>query len=103
MSYQAKDFFLLQTELIDTKVDMAATKAIDRVIDQIRLLKDELKGEIHELRVEVNTRLTAVETKLGMVSERRGKLQDQLIDYAFKGGWILLVLAVSYGFSLMIH
>jgi hypothetical protein len=64
---QARNIFQLQTELIDTKVDMAVSNGIDRVVSQI----SDLRSEMHGFREDVNKRLIAVETKLGMVSEKR--------------------------------
>lgn len=101
-----KDMFYLQAELVDMKVDMAASKAIDRVIEQIHGLRNEL----HEFRDEVNLRFTevgnrisslservvAIETKLGIVTDSRKEIRSRVIDYCFKAGWLLLASIVSY-------
>lgn len=71
---------------------MAASKAMDRVIDQINALKNEM----HEFRHEVNQRLTAVETKLGMVSEKQKGFYERTMDYLFKAGFGLLTAFCSY-------
>ena len=42
----ARDLFQLQSELVEMKVDMAVTKVIDRVVEQI----SGLNNEIHALR-----------------------------------------------------
>lgn len=105
-----KDMFYLHTELIDTKVDMAASKAIDRVVEQISALRGEMRNEFHEFREEVNNRfvevnhrisglserVVAIETRLGMVTDVRKEIRGRMIDYCFKGGWLLLASTVSY-------
>jgi dynactin complex subunit len=150
---QTIDLFKLQKELAEANVDMAVSRTIDRVIDQISALRNdmnsqihglkddmnsqihglkddmnsfksnmnaqihELKGEmntqihelkddmtsqIHELRHEVRdgftslkTRVTAVETKLGMVSEPRKEVRSHFIEYCFKASWLILAAVVS--------
>jgi len=116
IQYEAKDLFQLQADLVDTKVEIAQTKAIDRVIERI----DALKTDVHDLRQEMNTRfvavesritavetklsnrifgvenrLTAVETKLGMRDQVHDKVKSYAIEYAFKGGWLALATVVS--------
>jgi chromosome segregation ATPase len=128
---QTRDLFHLQTDLIDMKVGMAVSRTIDRVVEQISALRNdmtslksdmntqihELKGEmnsqIHELKDDMNsqihglrhemrdgfsslnTRVTAVETKLGIVNESRKEIRGRFIDYCFKAGWLILGAAVS--------
>jgi hypothetical protein len=93
---QTSNLFQLQTELIDTKVDMAVSKANDRVLERIA----DLKGEMSQ-------RLIAVETKLGMVNETEKEIkarvfatqthvQTSFIDYGFKAGWLLLASITTY-------
>ncbi len=132
MVQQNKELFLLQSELIDMKVNMAVNSSIGQVIEQIRQLKTDMHAQIrdlrdevqsfksemhefkHEIRAEIReeiselrhemrdefsslkTRMTAVETKLGMVSEPRKEIRNRFIDYCFKGGWLLLAATVSY-------
>jgi hypothetical protein len=48
--YQAKNLFQLQTELIDTKVEVAVKKSMDRIMATINDLKD----EIYDFRREVS-------------------------------------------------
>jgi hypothetical protein len=55
-SYDAKDMFQLQSELVEVKVNMAVNNAIDRVIQRI----DELRDDIHH----IEKRLAAAETSL---------------------------------------
>jgi hypothetical protein len=107
----SKDVFYLQTDLIDMKVNMAASQAIDRVIEQIQTLKTDM----HAFRDEVNLRFTevgnriaslservvAIETRLGMVTQTRNEIRSRVIDYCFKAGWLLLASVVSY-FSLIL-
>jgi hypothetical protein len=96
---QASNLFQLQTELIDMKVDMAANKAIERVIDGISDLKDRI--------IRIDNRLVAVETKLGMVNETEKEIkarvfasqthvQANFIEYSFKAGWLLLASITTY-------
>lgn len=96
---QAKNLFQMQTELIEAKVNMAASNAMDRVVNQII----DLRNEMHALREEMNTRFSsldnrmiAVETKLGMVSESQRVVRNKFIDYAFQSGWLLLNGLVAY-------
>jgi phosphoglycerate-specific signal transduction histidine kinase len=118
---QARNLFQLQTQLIDSKVNMAVSNAIDRVVEQISSLNTEINGlrremhtEISGLKYEMNNRFSsldsrviAVETKLGMVNETekeiRAKFYDtqkhvrnNFIDYSFKAGWLLLGTVLTY-------
>jgi hypothetical protein len=108
MQNQAKEIFILQTELIDTKVDMAVSKAIDRVVQQIAELRNDLRNEMHgmrneiqkdfhDLKGEMNTRfstlendVTAIKTRLGMRTESRAELRNRILDYTFKACWTIL-------------
>lgn len=110
MHYQVKDLFQLQSELIEAKVNIAVNDKIDRVVDQIHLLKDEmrndmqeLRSEVHDFRVEINSRLIAVETKLGMTNEFRRDIRTRLLDYLFKAGWVVLGLIGTYHLYLGLH
>jgi hypothetical protein len=100
----SRDLFQLQTDLINAKVTMAANTAIDRVVEQIRDLRNEMHFEMHNLRGEMNkrfssleNRMIAVETKLGIVNERQREVRAKLIDYLFKAGWLALGMAISSG------
>jgi hypothetical protein len=93
--YQAKDLFQTQSELVDTKVEIAVSKASDRIIERI----ENLRTEVHEL----NIRFAAVETRLGMRNETREHIRNRLIDYAFKACWLILATAVSVAFLYLHH
>jgi uncharacterized coiled-coil DUF342 family protein len=124
---QSIDLFKLQKELVEAQVDMAVSRSTDRVVDQINALRNEmntqiqgLKGEMnsqihavredmHELRHEMRdefaslkTRVTAVETKLGIVSESRKEVRSHFVDYCFKAGWLILASVVS-SVALLLH
>ena len=95
--FETKNLFQLQAELIDRKIDMAASRSIDKVIEQIHLLRAETSKEFEKVREElklsrtetsqefekvkdnlhrVEQRVIAVETKLGMVNERQRDLRS---------------------------
>ena len=107
---QTIDLFKLQKELAEANVDMAVSRTIDRVVDQINALRNDMniqihgvREDMHELRHEMRdgftslkTRVTAVETKLGMVSEPRKEIRSRVIDYCFRAGWLILAATVSY-------
>ncbi len=100
---QVKNLFQMQTELIEAKVNMAASNAMDKVVNQIIELRKEMHSEIQALREEMNkrfssleNRMIAVETKLGMVSESQRVVKNKFIDYAFQSGWLLLNGLVAY-------
>lgn len=88
----ARDMFQLQSELIDTKVDMAVSKANDRVIEKI----NDLRHEIHDRFNSLDKRVVAIETKLGMVTEAKKGVSSRILDYAFKAGWGFLTLLFAY-------
>lgn len=99
----ARDLFHLQSELIDSKVDMATSKAIDRVIDKINDLRHEMRVEFHDFRHDINDRfnsldkrVVAIETKLGMVTEAKKGLSGRVLDYTFKAGWGFLTFFFAY-------
>lgn len=87
----ADSLFQIQTDLIDTKVTMAASNAIDKVVEQIRDLRSEMRNEFHDM----NVRLVAVETKLGIVNERQKEVREKLLDYIFKAGWLAMNVIIS--------
>jgi hypothetical protein len=62
-------------------------------------MQEDMHGLRHEMRdrfVSLETRVTAVETKLGMVNEPRKEIRNRFIDYCFKAGWLMLAATVSY-------
>ncbi len=78
---------------------MAASKAIDRVVEQIHSLRNEmheLRNEMHNGFASLDKRVVAIETKLGMVSEKQKEIRNKLIDYSFKAGWLVLSVVISY-------
>ncbi len=82
---------------------MAVNRTIDRVIDQITSLKQEMHAEIGSLKTEMNSRFSsldnrviAIETKLGMVHAKRKGWHDRLLDLFFKAGWAWLSLIFAY-------
>jgi len=102
---QTRDLFQLQTELVDMKVDMAVSRTIDRVVEQISALKNEM----HDMRVDMNNqfstldkrvfevehRLKAVEKKLGATDETKQQIKSRFIDYSFKAIWAVLAVLGS--------
>lgn len=110
MQYQAKDLFNLQTELVEAKVDMAVSHAIDRVVEQISGLRNEMNMRFSSL----DNRMVAVETKLGIVNETQSEIRSQVnqtesvirtkfIDYAFKAGWLILAAIGTGAFYGVIY
>lgn len=87
MTYEVKDLFQVQSELVDAKVEIAANRAIDRVIDQIA----GMRAEIHE----INNRLTAIETKLSMRNKTQDEFRNRTIEYAFKTGWLIIASVIT--------
>lgn len=100
MSYsEAKSLFQLQTELTDSKVELAVSTAIQQVVNQIIDLKQEMHREIGGLRHEMHelgNRLTAVETALGIRNKLREEVRTRFFDYTFKAGWLILGSALTY-------
>lgn len=86
MQYNAKDLFQLQTELVEAKVDMAASKAIERVLDRI----DNLQKDMDTRFTALGQDMVAVKTRLGMTNETQSLVRAKFIDYLFKTGWIFL-------------
>jgi predicted methyltransferase len=115
--YQTKDLFQVQSELVDAKVEIAVSKASDRIIECIEnrienlgaevhalkddmnekfhSLKDDMNEKFHVLRHDMNDRLTAVETRLRMRNETRDPIRSRLIEFAFKAGLLALAAIVS--------
>lgn len=89
----AKDLFQLQSELIDAKVDMATSKANDRVIDLIL----ELKGQVIDLKSEMSHQFAHLEARVNMIEKEQNatskllaEIRSKVIDYTFRGGWIIM-------------
>ncbi|GEM_PF-4929886 len=106
----AKDLFQLQSDLVDMKVDMAAGRAMDRVIEKINDLRHEMHVEFQEFRSEVkdqlaslDRRVVAIEIKLGMIGDRKKGLYDRIMDYLFKAGYGVLTFISIYFAFLLTH
>lgn len=93
--YTAKDMFQLQSELIEVKVDMAVSKAIDRVIERI----DGVRSDIHD----IDKRLAAAETSLNDIKKITNQIGARLLDYAMRAVWIMIGGACLYAGSFLLH
>jgi hypothetical protein len=103
---QTIDLFKLQSELVDAKVDMAVSRTIDRVVDQISALRNDMNGireDMHGLRHEMRdgfaslgTRVTAIETKLGMKQETKAQIKSKVIEYTFRAISAISALGFAY-------
>lgn len=121
---QTKDLFQLQSELIDMKVDMAATKAIDRIIEKLDNLENHVDAELHRFRNDMNQgfslltkdiailnkdinaldkRLVAVETRLRIIDERRKGFNNRFTDYLFKAGYGGFTVVMGYLVYLIVQ
>jgi len=89
---EPNSLFQLQTNLIDLKVDMAVSTSIDRVVEQMRDLRHEMHAEFYTL----GNRVTAIETKLGMVTETKKAVFDRVMDYIFKTVWTVTAVILPY-------
>lgn len=117
----ARDLFQLHSELIDRKVDIAVNTTIDRVVQKIDDLRSEMHNEMHDIRSEVHdlrldmnqkfhdlrhemyhhfskldTRVVAIETKLGMIGEKKKGVYDRTMDLLFKAGYGVLTFVSLY-------
>ncbi len=111
MQYKAKDLFQLQTELVEAKVDMAVSHAIDRVLDRIDGLQKDMDtrfitidkrfSSMDERFSSLKEDMSAVKTKLGMTDGTRDLIRAKFIDYAFKTGWMILA-TIGLGLSYLI-
>src|SRR5262245_41841394 len=98
------------------KVDMAVSRTIDRVVEQISGLKhemhnmrNEINSQIHDLRTDMNNqfssldkrvfevehRLKGVEKRLGVIEETKQQIKSRFIDYSFKAIWAVLAVLGS--------
>lgn len=78
---------------------MAVSNAIDRVVEQIASLKQEmqeLRHEMHQGFASLDKRVVAIETRLGMVNKTQKEIRTKFIDYSFKAGWLILGIIISY-------
>lgn len=95
----ARDLFQLQSELVDKKVDMAVTNAIDRVMNEL----SGMRKDMHSLRRDMDhqfsslkERVTAVESTLMYVKNSQTQISTKFIDYTFKAGWLIIAGSISY-------
>jgi len=107
---QPQHLFQLQTELIDMKVEMASSKATDRIINIITDLKNQMQNEMHEMRHDMSelrhemkgeffalgNRVVAIETRLGMTEEKKKRFYDRAVDYLFKAGYGVSTVLLAY-------
>ena len=105
-NYNAKDMFQLQSELIEVKVDMAVSKAIDRVVDQIT----ELRGDIHHLdkrlaatEAHMDKRFAATEASLNNLQKITAQVGTRLLDYGMKAMWTIVASSCVYAATLIIN
>ncbi len=106
---QARLLFQLQTELVDSKVEISVSRAITQVVDQIVTLRHEMHRDISGLRHDmierfskVESRLSSVETALGRRDQVRGEIRTRLFDFTFKAGWMIGLAALSAAVSTLI-
>jgi hypothetical protein len=120
MNHQAKDLFQLQSELTQSKVDMAVSSAIDRVLDRIADLKggmDQRFSEIDQRFVhlenglekrftKIDQRFTKVDhrvnsTKASLNSLTRDLAQTRkgFIEYCIRALWAGISVAAVYSIS----
>jgi hypothetical protein len=117
LPYSTIDLFRLQADLIDSKVEVAVSKSINQVVEQLVNLRHEMHESINSLRydvqrdlgvlrqetsaiqvqvTEVSTRLTGVEHALEKRHKLRSSVRDRFIDYAFKASWLGLASILTY-------
>jgi hypothetical protein len=89
-----KDLFQLQTELIQTKVDMAVHNSIDRVLDGIA----DLKGDINHLEkrfTSLEHRVTSTKATLLSQNSVLKEIRTKFIEYSFRLGWGVFAVIAS--------
>lgn len=64
MYYQTKDLLHLQTDLIDTKVELNVSRTINQVVDQIISLRQEVHQEMTGLRQEINQKIGELQQEM---------------------------------------
>jgi hypothetical protein len=110
---------------VDIAVGKAIDRVIDRIDalkTEVHELKHDMNEKFYDLRQDMNTRfgavegrlavvesklntkeetqrtesrLAVVESKLSIKEETQRKIQDRLIEYIFKTGWLILAVIVS--------
>jgi len=99
---QAKDLFHLQTDLIDTKVDMAVSKAIDRVLDRIDNMDRGMNQRFAQMEkhfTSVEHRVHSTEDRLRSLNDILGQIRTKFIEYGFKSIWIVSSAIILYVLS----
>lgn len=82
---QTRDLFHLQTELIEMKVDMAVSRTIDRIVDQISALrgdmvslKGDMNSQIHQFKGEMNSQIHELKDNMSsQIHELRHEMRDE--------------------------
>lgn len=114
---EANNLFRLQTDLIDSKVEVAVSKVIDRVVDQIRGLESRMYNEIHGLRSEMHgfrddmnkqltsldNRVVAIETHLGVVNRVKYSIFNKGLDFVFKTLWAISAVIIPFILYQFLH
>ena len=121
---QAKDLFHLQTDLIDTKVNMAVSNAIDRVLDRIDSLDRDMNERFAHLDKDMNQRfahldkdmnqrfaqlegrfaplehrVSSTEDSLRSLNDILGQIKAKFIEYGFKSAWFVSSAIIVYALS----
>ncbi len=112
-----QSLFILQTELVDKKVEVAVQNNIATVNSAILNLRDEIvslrhemvkelhevrqemRQEMHDMRYEFGTRLTALETAFSLQEVKQAELRNRILDFTFKAGWVAVIAILSAAFS----
>ncbi|MBS0350806.1 MAG: hypothetical protein JSR33_06430 [Proteobacteria bacterium] len=113
---QGNALYILQSELIDKKVEIsvnnnlaAVNSTLLRLGEQITDLRYEMLREMGYLWEEIHKieiRLTVVETHLGIRLQNQADLRHRFLDFSFKLGWVALFAILTTAFTLfskMIH
>lgn len=106
MQYDASDLFHLQSELVEAKVDMAVSRAIQSVLERIDSLQHDMDTRFTSLDKSIDARfnalgqeMIAVKTKLGMSNETQPLIRAKWIEYAFKTGWLFLAAIIAWAMA----
>jgi hypothetical protein len=118
--YQPKELFHLYTDLVDGKIDMAATKAIDRVLERIADLKGgmdqrfsaidqrfvNLENGLEKRFTKIDQRFTKVDHRVNSTKASLNSLnrnialaRKKFIEYSVRAIWAAISVAVVYGIS----
>lgn len=86
-----------------SEVDMIINQTLERRIEQISAFKVDTRNDIHQLRKMMNERFSSLETRLESIEQRLvaaetrlEMVQETKQDYAFKAGWLILIVAIFY-------